>query len=64
MEKRQQDQMVTFLKQFAFFSQLTLNALVKISYHLQLKTFDRSGMTVLKEGDPSEWVALIRDGEF
>lgn len=41
-----------------------MNALVKISYHLQLKTYDCAGTTVLKEGDPSEYIALIKDGEF
>lgn len=55
--------MISFLKQFSFFQGLTQNALVKISYHLQLKTFDQVGKIILQEGQPSEYIAMVKEGE-
>jgi len=56
--------MISFLKQFAFFNTLTQNALIKISYHLQLKWVAQAGKVVFTEGTQSDTIALIKEGEF
>lgn len=55
--------MISFLKQFSFFRGLTQNALVKISYHFQLREFRQAGKIVCTEGQPADWIVVVKDGE-
>ena len=57
------DKMIDFLRQFRICQDVSRPALTQLLYYLKEKNYRRRDM-LFKEGDPSEGVYFIKDGEF
>lgn len=63
IEKRKYNERIQFLQSLPFFDKLTKNSVGKLSYQfIDVPTI--KGQVLYKEGDPSEYVYLVKEGLF
>lgn len=62
-EKRAYQEKINFLKNIPIFSLVTRTFLGKLTYYFEYKKCIKGGF-LYKEGDPADYVFIVRNGEF
>jgi hypothetical protein len=63
-EKKKQEENVEFLRDIPYLSTFPFKFAVKLQMSLEKVNFPKIGMTAFKEGQPSDYICFVAEGEF